>query len=82
VTRERELRDVRTLSPGRVELGPKGEQHQDRQVLHLLDQQIEQLEGRRVDPVKVLVDCENRLAGCQSLDLGGQDLERALLLAS
>ena len=52
-----------------------------RQALHPLDQQIERLEGRGIDPVHVLVDREHRLLGRQALDLVDQDLEGALLLA-
>ena len=57
---ERQRGDVGVARPGRLELGPVGEHHQDRQAAHALDQQIEQLQGRRVDPVHVLVQLEHR----------------------
>ena len=79
-TRERKLHDVGMAGPGRVELGPKGDQHQHGQTLHPLDQLIERLEGRGIDPVHVLVDRKHRLLGRQALDLVDQCLEGALLL--
>ena len=79
--RQRQLHDVGMAGPGRAELGPEGDQHQDRQALHPLDQQIERLEARRVDPVHVLIEDKHRLPGRQALDLVDQDLEGALLLA-
>ena len=52
----------------------------DGQTLHPLDQLIERLKGRGIDPVHVLVDREHRLLGRQALDLVDQCLEGALLL--
>ena len=79
-TIERQLGDVGAAGPGRIELGPKRDQHQDGQTLDVLDHDIEQLERGRVDPVHVLVDREHRLTGRQPLELVRQHAQRPLLL--
>ena len=78
---ERQRRDVRVARPRRAELGPVGEHRQDRQGAHPLDQQVEQLQGRRIDPVQVLVQLEHRAVAGEAGQLLDQDLEGALLLA-
>ena len=79
--RERQLGDVGVAAPGRHELGPEGDQHQDRQALHPLDQQTERCQRGRIDPVHVFVQGEHRLPRREALDLLDQDLERPLRLA-
>ena len=66
---EREQRHVRTADPGRRELRPEGDDHQDRQRGHPLDEQVERLARGRVDPVHVLEHHQHRLTRRQSLDL-------------
>ena len=68
-------------APGRHELGPERDQHEDRQALHPLDQQAERCQRGGVDPVHVFVEREHRLPRCQALDLIDQDFQRPLRLA-
>src|SRR5262249_40287656 len=58
---ERQGADVGETDPGRPELRSKGEQCKDRQLVHPLDGQIEQLEGGGVRPVRILERKQDRL---------------------
>ena len=49
--------------PGRLELGPEGEQREDRVVQALGEELAQELQGRRVHPVQVLDDEQDRLPG-------------------
>ena len=66
---------MRKARPGRLQLGAKGHDQQRRQTLESVDDEVEQLPRRRVDPVQVLEHHENRLALGQALELVDQDLE-------
>ena len=67
--------------PGWAEVGPVGEHHEHGQGACPLDQEVEELQGRRVDPVHVLVQLEHRPLAGEAGQLLDQDLEGALLLA-
>ena len=45
---------MRMIGPGRRELGSESDEQQDWQVLRSVDDQVEQLECRRVGPMSVL----------------------------
>jgi hypothetical protein len=49
--------------PGRAEVRPKGEQRQDAGGGALIDQEAEQLQRGRIDPVQVFHDKEHGLLG-------------------
>jgi hypothetical protein len=68
------------VRPGRLELGPEGDEDEHGGALHPVDQQIEQLERGRICPVHVLVQDEDGPARCEAQDLIDQLLERPLLL--
>ena len=59
---------MRMIGPGRRELGSESDEQQDRQALRSVDDQVEQLEGRRVAPMSVLQHDQARLAGSHGLD--------------
>ena len=67
--------------PGRAELGPEGDHHERPQALHAFGHKIQELHRRRVDPVHILIDGQDRLLATQGFKLPEQDLEGALLLA-
>ena len=73
--------DVRVAGPGRLELRPKGDQHQHRQLPDALDHRAQQLEGRRVDPVHVLVQRQDRVPRRKTGELVDQRFQRPPLLA-
>jgi hypothetical protein len=77
---ERQGGDVRVARPRRIELGPVGEHGQHRQGTHPLDEEVEQLQSRRVDPVHVLIQLEHRAVAGETRQLLDQEFERALLL--
>ena len=66
--------------PRRAEVGPTGEHCQDGKIAYAIDQQVEGLEGRRVDPVDILVQNEHRAVAGEAGQLLDQDLECPLLL--
>ena len=47
--------------PGRLKMGTTGEQHQEGSRGCLVDQETNQLQGRRVSPVQVFQDKEDRV---------------------
>ena len=59
--RQRHLGEVRAPRPGRAEVGPKGQQRQDAGGGALIDQEAEQLQRGRIDPVQVFHDKEHGL---------------------
>ena len=67
--------------PGRAELGPEGDHRERPQALHAFGQEIQELHRRRIDPVHILKDRQDRLLAAQGFKLPEQDLEGALLLA-
>ena len=73
---------VRLAGPGRLELRPEGDQHQNRQLPDALDHEAQELERRRVDPVHVLVERQHRLLGREARELVDQRLQRPPLLRS
>ena len=73
--------DVRLAGPGRLELRPEGDQHQDGQPLDALDHEAQELERRRVDPVHVLVERQHRLLRRQARELVDQRLQASAAFA-
>src|SRR5215470_8939280 len=71
---------MRPVQPRGFELGPERDYEQDARGLDSRDRQIDRLQGRRVDPVRVLEDHEDWLAGCETDHLIGQGCKRPLLL--
>jgi hypothetical protein len=78
---ERQRAYVRLTRPRRREIGSEGDDHQHRQVRDALDGQGQKLLRRRVDPVHVLVDHQNRLVRRERHELVHERFERQLLLA-
>jgi hypothetical protein len=76
---KREQGRVPVPGPRRREPGPGRDQRQHRQQLHPLGHAADQLKGRRVGPVDVLVEGQHRALGRQPGELVEQDLEGALL---
>src|SRR5262249_43823409 len=60
--------------------GPKGEQRQDASGGALIDQQGEQFQGRRIDPVQILHDKEHGLLCCDAQENRQERLVGLLLL--
>jgi hypothetical protein len=60
---------------------PKGDQKQHRQAHHLLDNELEQFAGTRINPMRVLEDHQQWLLPRQRSDQPEQRLERLLALA-
>ncbi len=71
---------MRSAGPAWRELGPEGNHQQHRQPLDPIDDAIEQLEARGIEPVSILGRHEHRLLGREALELGEQRLERLRLL--
>ena len=63
VTESRHLGEVRAPYPGWAEVGPKGQQRQDASRGALIDQETEQLQRGRINPVQILHDKEHGLLG-------------------
>ena len=77
---ERHLGEVRAPRPGRAEVGPTGEQRQDAGGGALVDQEAEQLQRGRIDPVQVFHDEEHRLLGGDPQQDRQEGVQRLLLL--
>ena len=58
----RDLREIRAVMPGRLEMRTTGEQYQEGSRGCLLDHQVQPFQGRWVRPVQVFQDKEYRLA--------------------
>jgi hypothetical protein len=71
---------VRPAGPGRGELGPEGGDQQDPKRRHPIDDQIIELEGGRVAPLRILEQHHHRLPRRQPLHLRHQRPQRHLLL--
>ena len=78
---ELQQRGVCLGAPGRREVRPEGHHHQHADLLDALDHQTEELEGRGIDPLRILEDGQDRTLARQRLDLLDQHLEEPLLLA-
>jgi hypothetical protein len=76
---QRHLGKVRAPGPGRAEVGPKGEQRQDAGGGALIDQEAEQLQRGRIDPVQIFHDQEHGLLG-RNAQLDRQEGVQGLLL--
>src|SRR5262249_31430858 len=77
---ERDLGEVRASCPRRTKVGPKGPQRQDVRGGTLINQQVEELQGGRIDPVQVFHDKEHRLLGGDAQEDRQEGLQRLLLL--
>src|SRR4029450_19550 len=77
---DRDLGEVGAPRPGRGEVRTKGEQRQDTGGRALIDQEAEQLERGRIDPVQVFHDKEHGLLGRNAQQDRQQGLEGVLLL--
>ena len=77
---QRDLGEVRAPRPGRAEVGPKGPQRQDAGGGALIDQEGEQLQGGRIDPVQVFHHKEHRLLGGNAQQDRQQGVQGLLLL--
>ena len=78
-TIECQQRHMRSAGPAWRELGPEGNNQQHRQPLDPIDDAIEQLEARGIEPVSILGRHEHRLLGREALELGEQRLKRLRL---
>ena len=78
--RQRHLREMRAPGPGWTEVGPTGEQRQDAGGGALIDQEGEEFQGRRIDPVQVFHHKEHRLLGGDTQEHRQQGLQGLLLL--
>src|SRR5262249_34395023 len=74
------LGQVRAPHPGRAEVGTKGQQYQDARSGALIDQETEQLQRGRIDPVQVFHDKEQRLLHGDSQQDRQQSMQELLLL--
>jgi hypothetical protein len=68
------------VSPGRGEVGPTGQQRQDTGGGALIDQETEEFQRRRIDPVQVFHDKEQGLLRGDVQQDRQQGLEGLLLL--
>ena len=71
---------MRAPRPGRAEVRAKGPQRQDTGSGALIDQEAEEFQGRRIDPVQVLHDKEHRLLRGDAHEDREQGVQRLLLL--
>ena len=56
---------MRSLGPLRTKIGAKREQHENADRRSLLDNDVEQLERRRIDPVQILDEDKHGLVSGQ-----------------
>ena len=77
---ERHLRQVRATGPGRAEVGPKRHQRQDAGGGALIDQEGEQLQRGRIDPVEIFYDEEYGLLSGDAQHDREEGVEGFLLL--
>jgi hypothetical protein len=70
---------MRTADPRWRELRPEGEDHQDTQRGHPIDEQLKRLLRGWVAPVDVLPHHQHWLLRCQSFDSGQLGVKRFLL---
>ena len=77
---QRDLGEMGAPGPRRAEVGPKGQQRQDASGGALVDQETEQLQRRRIDPVQVFHDKEDGLLGRDAQQDGQEGVQRPLLL--
>ena len=66
--------------PRRLEMRTTREQHQDGSGWCLIDEQIQQIEGRRISPVQVFQDKEHRVTFRKFQEDGDNGFERFLSL--
>ena len=78
--RQRHLGEVRAPRPGGAEVGTKGQQRQDAGGGALIDQEAEQLQRGRIDPVQVFHDEEHRLLGGDAQQDRQEGVQGLLLL--
>jgi hypothetical protein len=76
----RDLSEVRSTRPGRAEVGPTGQQRQDAGGGALVDQEAEEFQRGRIDPVQVFHDQEQGLLGGDAQRDRQQGVQRLLLL--
>ena len=79
---QRHLGEVGASRPRWAEVGPKGQQRQDAGCRALIDEQAEEFQRGRIDPVQVFYDQEDRLLGGhtqQDRQQGVQQLPLVLL---
>ena len=77
---DRDLGEVGAPRPGRGEVRTKGAQHQDAGRGALVDQETEQLDRGRIDPVQVFHDKEHGLLGRNAQQERQQGVQELLLL--
>src|SRR5262247_537272 len=77
---ERQLGQVRAARPWRDEVRTKGEERQDAGGRALIDQEAEQLQGGRIDPVQVFHDKQQGLLRCPAQQGRQNGLQGFLLL--
>ena len=78
--RKRDRRHVRALDPGRLKLGPVGDQRQQREPLDAVDQGAQDLDRARIGPVSVLEQHHACLALGDQRDNGHQQRDGLVLL--
>jgi hypothetical protein len=61
-TAERQCGDVRVAGPLGLELGSVGDDHQNWDIGDTRQQMIDEVAGRRVDPMRILEDQQNGVA--------------------
>src|SRR5215471_14416539 len=77
----RDLRDIRTVMPGRLKMGTTGQYRQYGGRRYLLDHQVQEFEGRRIGPVQVFQDEQYRLLFGKFEEDGDDGFECFLSLA-
>src|SRR5262245_19437232 len=77
---QRQRSDVTTTAQGRNKFRPEGNDNKNRQPFNTLDNQVEKLLCRRIGPVDILVDRQNRPLCSQASYLVKEHSESPLLL--
>jgi hypothetical protein len=70
---------LQPADPAGIELGPERHKNHDRRLWSLLDGVIQQLEARRIDPLRIFDDHQDRLAARERFDLPPNRFQRPLL---
>jgi hypothetical protein len=71
---------MRPVGPAWRELGPEGKHQQHPEALNQIDDEIEQLQARRIEPMGILGRHEQWLTDRESFQLGQQRLKCLRLL--
>ncbi len=71
---------MRTPCPGRIKVGPTGEQRQDARGRTLIDEEAEEFQRGRINPVQVFHDKEHGLLDGDAEQDRQESLQRLLLL--